>query len=802
MLKKIILQFLFLFLSIFSFAQFNIEGKITNNENEDPLPRANIQVEDTYLATSSNVDGQYELTNIKPGKYVLKVSYVGFETINKEIDIKSNLKLNLSLQPEVYLSEEVIIKAIRADGGPPTSQSQLDANQIEKNNTGRDLPYVLETLPSTVVTSDAGNGVGYTGIRIRGTDLTGINVTLNGVPVNDAESHGVFFVNLPDLASSIDNVQVRRGVGASSNGAASFGASINVKTGEFSNKPYGELSTAAGSFNTFKNTVKLGTGLIKDKWALDGRLSWIKSDGYIERASSNLRSIYLSGGYYGKKDILKFVYLSGVEKTYQAWYGIPKDSLETNRTYNPSGEIFDQEGNFMGYYDNQTDNYKQSYYQMHYAHEFSQRFNLAATAFYTRGIGYYESYKNDESFAEVGLGDTIIGNDTISSSNMITQKWLDNHFYGINLTANYSANRLKLNVGAGWNKYDGDHYGYVIWSQVARLAEYDRKWYDNTGTKTDYHIFGKLTYDFNEKFEGYLDLHYRGINYDIAGTHDDLRDLTQSHTYNFFNPKLGLSFQINQHHGLYAYAGVANREPNRSVFRDADTHQSIKPEQLIDYEFGYKFGSEYISVEANLFYMDYKDQFVLTGKINNVGAPIMTNVDNSYRTGIEIILATRFLKIVNWNINATYSQNKIQDFVSYTDDWTNWPDQVVDTIGKTTISFSPDLTVSSNLSVEPVKNFTIALVSNFVSRQYTDNTTNNGRSIDPYFVNNLQFNYSIKTRFINQIDFLLTLNNIFNEKYETNAWVYPYYFEGAEYEMNGYFPQAGFNFMAGLNLKF
>ncbi len=802
MLSKISFQFLLLIFSLAAFGQYKIEGRITNSESADPLPGANILFEGTYLATSSNADGLFLMTNIKPGKYVLKVSYVGFQTLQKEVVLDKNLRLNLSLQPEIYLNEEVIITAIRADGGSPTSQSQLNAKQIEKSNTGKDLPYVLEAMPSTVVTSDAGNGIGYTGIRIRGTDLSGINVTLNGVPVNDAESHGVFFVDLPDLASSIENIQVRRGVGASSNGAASFGASINVNTGQFSNKPYGEVSSAAGSFNTFKNTLKLGSGLIKDKWAIDGRFSWITSDGYVDRASANLSSLYLSGGYFGKKDILKFVYLNGVEKTYQAWYGIPKDSLKTNRTYNPAGEIYDHDGNFMGYYNNQTDNYKQSYYQLHYAHEFNKNLSLTTSLFYTRGIGYYESYKNDEQFADFGMSDTIIGNDTITSSNMVTQKWLDNHFYGINITTNYSASRLKLNFGAGWNNYDGEHYGYIVWSQIARLNEYDRKWYDNTGNKMDYHIFGKATYAFTEKLNGYLDLQYRGINYDIKGTHDDLRDLTQSHTYNFFNPKLGLTYQVNQQHGIYAYAGVANREPNRSVFRDADPSQDIKPERLIDYELGYQLSSRYFSLEANLFYMDYTNQFVLTGKINNVGAPIMTNVNKSYRTGIEVVFASHFLKIIDWNINATYSQNKIYNFEAYVDNWDTWPDQTIENIGKSDISFSPDITASSNLSVKPVKNLSIALITNFVGRQYIDNTSNLDRSLDPYLVNNLQFNYSINTKFIRQLDFILSLNNIFNEQYETNAWVYRYYYENVEYEMNGYFPQAGFNFMAGINLKF
>lgn len=806
--KRNILLLLSIIILFPLYAQYQITGIVTMDDTGEPLVGAHIALADNYLATSTSSGGRFVIKNVKPGNYNLTVSYIGFKTVTINLQLDEDTQLNIRMRPEVYMSEEVIISAVRAGGETPTTYSLLDAAQIEKQNFGRDLPYMMQTMPSTVITSDAGNGIGYTNLRIRGTDLTGINVTMNGVPVNDAESHAVFFVDLPDLASSVDDMKVQRGVGSSSNGAASFGASINIKTNKFANKAYAMVSSTAGSFNTFKNTIKLGTGLINEKWAFDGRVSFIKSDGYVDRASAEMNSFYLSGGYFGKKDVFKVLVLNGTEKTYQAWYGVPKDSLETNRTYNPAGEIYDHDGNFLSYYDNQTDNYIQTYYQAHYAHEFNHRLNLAASFFYTRGKGYYENYKNNQKYSSYGISDPIVGDDTITNSNMITQKWLDNHFYGINVAFNYKMNRLKLNIGTGMSNYDGDHFGKVIWAEVSPLGMYDSNWYDNTGIKTDVNLFAKADYLVNDQLNAYIDLQYRYIDYTIDGTHDDLRDLTQSHTYNFFNPKIGLNYTINQANSLFIYAGIAHREPNRTAFRDAEPGQEVMPELLIDYELGYAWQSNFLSLEANLFYMDYKNQLVLTGKINNVGAPIMTNVPESYRTGIEFIGGAKFFKIVNWYINATYSMNKIKDFTEYVDNWNYWDDpenqpfQYEKYLGTTDISFSPDFTISSELEVEPFRNFTLSLISNYVSRQYIDNTSNAERSIDPYFVNNLRFIYSVRTKFIKQIDLLLTLNNILNTEYETNAWVYRFVYNGDEGVMNGYFPQAEFNFIAGINLKF
>ncbi len=808
MKRQLYFLLLIVFLPMLGSAQFILEGKISNQANGEALPGANIVLKGSNIAAVSETDGSYIFKRLKKGSYIVKVTFIGFKMIEKEVNINSNSKLNFKLEEEAFLTEEVIITATRAQKNTPLTYTDIDDEQINRENTGKDLTYLLTSSPSTVVTSDGGTGMGYTGIRIRGTDLTRINVTLNGVPVNDPESQNVFFVDLPDLASSVDKIQIQRGVGTSSNGAASFGASINIKTDKFRSDVYTELSSAAGSFNTFKNTLRFGSGLIKGKFAIDGRLSLLSTDGYVDRASANLRSMQFAASYFGKKDILKLFYLHGTEKTYQAWYGIPKDSLETNRTYNPAGEIYDTEGNFLGFYDNQTDNYNQTYYQLHYAHEFNPKLNLVTALFYTKGKGYYENYKNNKKLSNYGMNDTIIGSDTISRTSLIEQKWLDNDYYGINLFLNYNADRLNLNIGAGFNKYEGEHFGKIIWAQIARLGDYDRNWYFNTGNKTEFNIFAKANFVLTEHLNLYADLQFRTINYKIDGTDDDLRNVSQQHQYNFFNPKAGIFYEVNKNNNLYFSVGVAHREPNRSVFLDADPGQEIKPERLIDYELGYRKRATHFSFEANLFYMDYKDQLVLTGKINNVGAPILTNVPDSYRAGIELTTAFNFLKIIDWSLNATYSQNKIKDFTEHVDNWNYWDDpdnqpyQYENELGETDISFSPDWVAGSNLRITAFKGFSVSLVSNYVGRQFIDNTSSLERSLDPYFVNNLQFFYGISPKWIRKLEFIVSLNNIFNEKYETNAWVYRYVWEGSESEMNGYFPQAGFHFTVGINLKF
>jgi len=787
-MKKLALLTCLVMLPFLMFSQLNITGTVTDSLSGDKLPGAHIIIESTYNFAVSKQDGTFSFQNLKPGGYTLKVSFIGYREHLLQINLKEDMEIIIPMQPRAILEEEVVISATRASVKTPSTYQNISKQELKGKNLGQDIPFLLESTPSVVVTSDAGAGIGYTGIRIRGTDITRINVTINGVPLNDPESQGVFWVNMPDFASSVDNIQVQRGVGTSTNGAAAFGASINIQTQKLNAGPYAEINSSAGSYNTFKDNIGFGTGLIGGKWAVDGRLSKITSDGYIDRAFSDLKSFFVSGGYYGEKTIVKVSVSSGKEKTYQAWNGVPGDSLETNRTYNPSGEYIDAEGNIK-YYDNQTDNYQQDHYQLHFSHAINRNLNINTSVFYIYGRGYYESYKMDQRFAKYGLGNVIIGNDTITSTDLIRRKHLDNNFYGITLSANYNNHKkIQTTFGGGWNDYDGEHFGNIIWAQYASNGSIDRRWYDNTGKKQQYNLFYKLNYQVVDPLSIYADLQVRGVKYEIAGTHDDLRDISQKHDFTFFNPKLGAMYDFNTHNQMYFSFAVANREPTRSDYRDADEDHQPRPERLFDYELGHSYKSSRFMVNTNFYYMNYKDQLVLTGEINNVGAPIFTNVPESFRAGIEVQAGWKISEKLKWEVNGTF--------------WSYPYEQVTTNLGQVDISFSPEIITNSSLSYEPVKNLYLKLVSRYIGKQYIDNTSSNQRKLDAYFTNDIRINYSFSTNFIKEIGLYVMINNVLSETYEPNAWVYRYYYEGKEYSMDGYFPQAPVNFLAGVSLKF
>ena len=679
--------------------------------------------------------------------------------------------------------------------------NNISGDEITSRNMGQDIPYLLQLSPSFVTTSDAGAGVGYTNFRIRGTDLNRINLTVNGVPLNDSESHGTWFVNMPDMASSLDNVQIQRGVGTSTNGAAAFGATINMQTNNLKKDAYGEYKTAFGSFNTYKNTVAAGTGLLNGKWTVDARLSKITSDGYIDRANSDLKSFFVSAGYYSENTVIKANIFSGLEETYQSWNGLPSEMLKTDRTYNSSGEYTDKNGTIQ-YYANQVDHYQQDHYQLHFSHKINQAWNVNASAHYTYGRGYYESYKDDEDLEDYQMQPITFGDELIESTNLVRRKWLDNDFYGLTYSLNYNENKSDFTFGGGYSVYDGDHFGKVIWAQHYGSANPNHEWYRGSGLKKDFNVFAKYNYQVAEKLNLFADLQYRKIDYKIEGIDDDLRDLTQEHKFDFFNPKLGVFYQLANNQELYLSFAVANREPNRSNYTDADP-EGKQPtyETLHDWELGYNYKSTNFSFSANYYYMSYKDQLVLTGEINDVGAPIMVNVDKSFRTGLELQAGVKIAKNFQWNTNATFSINKIKNFTEYVDNWDTWGQEAYE-LETTDLAFSPNVVANSQFVYSPGENFSLAFISNYVGQQFIDNTSNDERTLDAYFVNNLKADYSFTTSLFEEITLHFMVNNLFNHTYESNAWVYSYTYGGTRYKMDGYYPQAGSHFMFGVDFKF
>ena len=793
-------------------AQHTVQGTVKDKITGKPLPVAHVLLNEKMFTAVTAEDGSFLLNNVRDGEYELSISHLGYSTLTETIKVNKNITLNLVLTPQSILEEGVIIRATRANGNTPVTYQDISKEEISKMNMGKDLPMLLTNTPSLIVNSDAGAGVGYTSFRIRGTDMSRINITINGVPLNDPESQNVFWVDIPDISSSVDNLQIQRGVGTSTNGAAAFGATVNVATNKLNMQPYARTDFSGGTFNTMRANLAVGTGLVDEHWAFDARMSQMHSDGYVDRGESDLQSYYLSAAYYGKSSLLKFITFSGKEKTYQAWNGLPSYMLQTDdRTYNPSGEITDANGDIVGFYDNQTDNYKQDHYQLHYSYEFNNNLNINTTLHYTKGSGYYESYKNDQKFSKYQNNDGAIfqPSNEVSRTNLIRQKWLDNDFYGGTISLNYNPGNWDIHYGAAFNIYDGDHFGKVIWAKDAVVVDPDKNWYESTGYKTDLSTFLKATYSFNSGLNIYGDMQYRSIGYSITGYRDDLTDIAQDQNYNFLNPKAGILYNINDNSKAYVSYAIANREPSRDNFTDADEGSTPKSEHLQNLETGYEFQAQKATAGINFYYMKYRDQLVLTGEINNVGDPIMVNAPESYRLGVELMGKAIITDFLTWNANATLSRNRITDFTYFVDNWSYWDDpenqpyQYEFTKEETDISFSPALTGNNTFTFNFFGNLNISLASKYVSKQYLDNSSDERFALDAYFINDVRIDYTITNcKLFKAIAFNLNINNIFDEEYETNAWIYRYYYGGEESYMDGYFPQAGTHIMGGISLSF
>ena len=674
--------------------------------------------------------------------------------------------------------DEVLVSAIRVNSKTPVSFSNLSKKEIQNRNLGQDIPILMNYMPSVVTTSDAGNGVGYTGIRVRGSDATRVNVTINGIPYNDSESHGTFWVNMPDFASSLQSVQLQRGVGTSTNGSGAFGASLNMLTDSYSEKASGEISNSFGSFNTRKHTVKFSTGLLNDHFEIAGRVSTLNSDGYIDRASSDLKSYFLQGTYVGTTTLIKALAFGGNEKTYQSWNGIDGETMLTNRTFNSAG-IFTDEAGQTRFYDNETDNYQQDHYQLHWNEKLAANWNTNLAFHYTKGKGYYENYKEDGDVANYGLSlisGTTTNSSAINTTDLIRQKWLDNDFYGTTFSANYQSNKLDFIFGGSYNKYEGNHFGKVIWARYTGPSELGDRYYEDRATKTDGTAFAKANYQVNDQWSLFGDLQIRNVNYKANSNETGI----VNDTFSFFNPKAGLNYTVNSKNNVYFSYARANREPNRTDYEGGN----VKPEKLNDFELGWRYLSDKVQLNTNFYYMAYQDQLILTGTLDDVGNPIRSNSEKSYRLGVEMDAAIVLSSTFSLRPNLTLSRNKNIDLAVSGQNY-----------GTKDISYSPSVIAGNNFIYKPTEGLQIIWLQKYVGQQYMNNIESPEAKLADYFINDLNVTYEIKPKSVfKSIVFKGLVNNIFDKKYISNGYmwdIYPYYY-----------PQAGTNLLAGITLLF
>lgn len=794
-MKQILATVIFFAFAVITNGQFSIKGRVFQEETNKAVESATVTLQTNGVVISNTItgkDGDYEFKGLKKkGAYELTVEHISMQkkTIDVNVSEPSTTK-NIALNNSLYFLEPLEVKSLRASDKAPFAKTNITKQEIAKNNLGQDLPILLSQTPGVVVNSDAGNGIGYTGIRIRGSDAARINVTINGIPYNDAESQGSYFVDLPDIASSINSIQVQRGVGTSSNGAGAFGASLNLSTNELIEKPYAQFSNSYGSFNSLKNTIKAGSGLINDHFTVDTRLSRINSDGYIDRASTDLKSLYFSTAYINKKSTIRFNFFTGTEKTYQAWNGVPESMLQTNRTYNSVGTEKPGEP-----YNNETDNYQQDHFQLFFNHSFTDELSFNTGLFLVNGKGYYEQYKAEEEFPNYGLTAPVINGLAVETTDLIRQLWLKNSYYGQIFSLQYKKNKDQLTLGGGWNRYDGNHFGNIIWAQTAIPKDY--QWYNLDALKTDINVYTKWQHALSKKLDLYADVQYRNVHYKMDGFRNN-PTIFVKRDFNFINPKAGITYTNNGNQAFFSYA-LGQKEPNRDDF-EAGVEQQPKHETLHDFELGFEKRTGIFTLGATGYYMLYKNQLILTGQINDVGAYTRVNVPNSYRLGLEVQGKAVISQWLNAAANVSISRNKIKQSQEYLDDYDNGG-QLLIAHNNTDISFSPKVVGGATINIAPVKNGEISLLSKYVSRQFLDNTGNVARSLQPYYTQDVRFSYTIKNKLFKECNLIASVYNVFNKKYEPNGYTFSYIYSGKTTTENYYFPMAVTNFMAGVNIS-
>ncbi|MBL7963600.1 MAG: TonB-dependent receptor [Flavobacteriales bacterium] len=795
-MRKYILLFALSIVSASLFAQVQLSGRVTG-EGDAPLDAVALVVgDDQRFGTTTDAQGRYQLTGLRAGIVRLRLRYVGYEAVDTLLLLIDGANTcDIRMRPTVVYMSEAEVTALRAGERAPFAQSRVTQDDIRRMNTGVDIPVLLELQPSMVTTTDAGTGIGYTGMRIRGSDATRINVTLNGVPVNDAESQAVFWVNMPDLASGLEDVEVQRGVGSSTNGPGAFGASVNMRTTSVQREAFGELALSGGSFNTLRATARFGTGLIQERFSLDGRLSSITSDGFIDRATADMKSWYLQGAWMGAQRSLRLIAMSGHQVTYQAWEGVPREVLDTNRTFNPYT------------YDNQVDDYRQTHYQLLFDQRVGANGALNITLFRVDGAGYFEQFREQDELARYGIGPIFIGDTTLTEGDVIRRRWLDNTLLGTNLFYEHRMGAHRLVVGGSYSEYRGDHFGEVIWAQWAGDSEIRQRYYTNDAVKRDGNAFAKLTYAAAERLRLFGDVQLRSVAHDFLGYNNALENVTQDAAWTFFNPKAGAEWLLTGTGRVYASVAMAHREPNRSDLVESTPQSRPKPERMIDYELGYTQRGARFSGGVNVYYMDYTDQLVLTGALNDVGYALRTNVPNSHRTGVELTWAARATKRITWKGNLTLSRNIIENFSETLYDEVSYAPVTIDH-GTTEIAFSPSVIAGSELVVRLWDDAShghadLSLLSKYVGRQFLDNTASPDRALDPFFVNDLRLNVALSgLKGVKRIDLNLTVRNLFSELYENNGWVYSTISDGRRNDYVSLFPQAPVHVFGGVTLNF
>jgi iron complex outermembrane receptor protein len=782
---KLLVPFLSLLLNSWAGNAQNLSltGKVVDDQQK-PLFGAAVKIKQSDTGTTTDAEGRFFL-ELPKGTHLLEITHVGHEKLAQSVDLQNAKNLNLVLKTSENMLDEVLVAAVRVKSDAPVTHSNMDKAEIAQRNLGQDIPVLLNYLPSVVSSSDAGAGVGYTYIRVRGTDASRVNVTINGIPYNDSESQGTFWVNIGDFASSTQSLQLQRGVGTSTNGSGAFGASLNILTDAIAEEAGGEIANSFGSYGTRKHTVKFTTGKVNEHFEFAGRMSKIYSDGYIDRAYTDLKSYFLQGSYTDENTLIKAVLFGGKEKTYQAWYGIEADQLAEDRRHNPYS------------YDNETDNYWQDHYQLHWNETLSENWSTSIGLNYTRGKGYFEQFKGESAVSKYNGIAVATTTDWYGSpaSDVVVRRWLDNHFYVFNGNATYTNENIEIISGVSLSNYTNDHYGEVIWArEFNENANIRDRYYFSDAKKQDISVFSKASFNIAENLKTFIDIQARFVDYKTEGLTSDRNPLDVNDSFKFFNPKIGFTYKLNKENSLYSSFAVANKEPNRN---DYENGQNVQHESLKDFELGWRLKNDMIQLSTNFYYMVYDNQLIQTGGLNDVGEYLRENVKDSYRAGLEVDANINITKTFSINQNLTLSRNKIKNFVLDRDgSATN--------IGTTNIAFAPELISGNSITYRPIKNLQIALVTKYVSEQYMSNTDTEASKLNSYHTSDLNFVYEINTKSIfKSIVINGTINNIFDKKYVDRGYTYLNdWDESSSFEVQGYYPQATRNFLVGMTLKF